>query len=190
VPFHTSRWSLSAPLTAPERVIVLSLGSNIAPREEHILAGVARLTQVPRFRLVAFSSLYESEPVGIPTKTHFINAACVAACGLPARELLAACRGIERESGRVESSASRDRTLDIDIILYGDEVIEERDLAVPHPRFRARRFVLMPLMEIGPGIAVPPSGRTIGEIFRDCGDRAWVRRVSGRIDPLNFLKTK
>jgi len=181
---------LSAPRKASDRTIVLSLGSNIPPREEHVLAGVARLAQVPRFRLVALSSLYESEPVGISTATHFINAACIAVCGLPARELLAACRGIERESGRVDASSSRDRTLDIDIILYGDEVIREKDCAVPHPRFFERRFVLVPLMEIGPGIAVPPSGRTIEEIFRECGDRAWVRRVSGRIDPLNFLKTK
>lgn len=181
---------MSEPRRASEATVVLSLGSNIAPREEHILAGIERLARIPRVRIVLISSLYESEPVGVSSKTNFINAVCIAACGQSARGLLAECRAIERESGRDGVSVSRDRTLDIDIILYGDERIEETDLVVPHPRFVERRFVLEPLMEIGSRMTVPPSARTVEDIFRVCGDRAWVRRVSGRIDPLNFLKTK
>jgi len=171
---------LNARRRVPEHAVVLSLGSNLGSREEHLLAGMSRLARIPGFKLIALSSLYESEPLGISTTHSFINAACLAACRLPARQLLAACRGIEREAGRAEASASRDRTLDIDIVLYGDTVIEERDLTIPHPRYHERLFVLMPLMEICPSISTPPSGRTIADVYRSCSGGGWVRKVSGR----------
>jgi len=182
---------LNAGRRAPETTVVLSLGSNLGAREGHILAGVSMLERVAGVRILALSSLYETSPVGISTDKGFINAACVASCALPARDLLAACRGIESARGRsAATSASRDRTLDIDIVLYGDEVIREHDLTIPHPRFEERLFVLVPLMEICPGATVPPAGRSIADVYRRCGGEGWVRRVSGRIDPLNFLKTK
>lgn len=182
---------MNAGRKASETTVVLSLGSNLGTREEHILAGVSMLERVAGLRILALSSLYETSPVGISTDRSFINAACIARCALPARDLLAACRGIEIGRGRsAAASASRDRTLDIDIVLYGDEVIREHDLTIPHPRLGERLFVLVPLMEICPGATVPPAGRPIADIFGTCGGEGWVRRVSGRIDPLNFLKTK
>jgi 2-amino-4-hydroxy-6-hydroxymethyldihydropteridine diphosphokinase len=182
---------LNAGRRAPETTVVLSLGSNLGAREEHILAGVSMLGRVGGLRILALSSLYETSPVGISTDRSFINAACIARCALPARDLLAGCREIERGRGRsAGAGASRDRTLDIDIVLYGDEIIEERGLSIPHPRFEERLFVLLPLMEICPRAAVPPAGRSIADIFAKCRGEGWARRVSGRIDPLNFLKTK
>lgn len=181
---------MSGPQRATDTTVVLSIGSNVEPREEHILSGIRRLMRIPGLRLISISSLYETEPVDICAKTNFVNAACVAVCNRRPRALLEETRAIEHEAGRDAAEASRDRTLDIDIILYGDEIIQEKDLVVPHPRFSGRRFVLVPLMEIGAGIGVPPSGRTIESVFRECGDHAWVRRISGRMDPLNFLKTK
>ena len=171
---------MNARRRAPEKTVVLSLGSNLGAREEHILAGVSKLARLPGFTFEALSSLYESEPVGISTKNVFINAACLASSSLAPRELLDACRMIERESGRGEAGSTRDRTLDIDIILWGDETVAEDDLMIPHPRFHERLFVLVPLVEICPGIVVPPSGRTIGDIYRSCTGGAWVRKVSGR----------
>jgi 2-amino-4-hydroxy-6-hydroxymethyldihydropteridine diphosphokinase len=172
---------LNARRRAPERTFVLSLGSNLGSREEHLLASVSTLARIPGFELLALSSLYETSPVGISTKNIFINAACIGVWKLPASELLAACRGIERERGRSASGAPRDRTIDIDIILCGDEVIEEQGLTIPHPRMHERLFVLVPLMEICPDAVVPPSGRSIGEIYRDLTGEGWVRKISGRL---------
>jgi 2-amino-4-hydroxy-6-hydroxymethyldihydropteridine diphosphokinase len=172
---------LNARRKAPEKTVVFSLGSNLGSREEHLLAGVSRLARIPGFKLRALSSLYETSPIGLSSAYAFINAACTGSCVLEARELLAVCRLIERSRGRTAGDASRDRTLDIDIILYGDNVIEEPGLAVPHPRFHERLFVLAPLMEICPEASVPPSGRSIADICRGFRGEGWVRKVSGRI---------
>jgi 2-amino-4-hydroxy-6-hydroxymethyldihydropteridine diphosphokinase len=165
---------------APERRAVLSLGSNLGAREEHVLTAASMLAATEGLELRALSSLYETEPLDIATEHAFINAACVASCRLSARDLLAACRDVERRSGRSTASASRDRTLDVDIVLLGDEVIAEGDLTIPHPRLAERLFVLVPLAEIDGSIAVPPSRATIGDLMRACPRTAWVRKVSGR----------
>jgi len=185
-----SRWSLNAERRTPETPVVLSLGSNLGAREEHVLAGASALAGLDGFELLALSSLYESSPIGISTDRVFINAACTARCRLTVREMLAATREIERRHGRGTANAFRDRTLDIDIILFGGEVILESDLLVPHPRFRERLFVLVPLMEICPDSLVPPDRLTIADVYRLCEGEGWVRRVSGRVDRSNFLKTK
>jgi 2-amino-4-hydroxy-6-hydroxymethyldihydropteridine diphosphokinase len=171
---------LSARRRTPETTVVLSLGSNLGPREEHLLAGVSRLAAAGGLKLEALSSLYETSPVGIAASNTFINAVLVARSALPAADLLAVCRGAERAAGRTAGGPSRDRTLDVDIIFYGDETIDDRELAVPHPRFHERLFVLVPLIEIRPAFRAPPSGRTIANILRRCGGDAWVRKVSGR----------
>ena len=171
---------MSARRRTPERTVVLSLGSNIGPREEHLLAGVSRLATAGGLKLEALSSLYETSPIGIATSSAFINAVLVARTALPAADLLAVCRGVERGAGRMVGGPSRDRTLDVDIIFYGDEVIDGRELAIPHPRFHERLFVLVPLIEIRPSFRVPPSRRAIADFLQRCGGGAWVRKVSGR----------
>ena len=171
---------MSALRRTPERTVVLSLGSNLGLREEHLLAGVSKLAETGGLKIEALSSLYETSPVGIATSNVFINAVLVARTSLQAADLLAVCRGAERAAGRTACGPSRDRTLDVDIIFYGDEMIEDRDLAIPHPRFQDRLFVLVPLVEIRPAFHVPPSGRAITDVLRCCGGDAWVRKVSGR----------
>jgi len=171
---------LSARRRTPEITVVLSLGSNLGPREEHILAGVAMIGAAGNLELEALSSLYETSPVDIATDNAFVNAVLVAKTSLPAAELLAVCLGAERSAGRTPGSPSRDRTLDVDIVFYGDETIDERGLTIPHPRFQERLFVLVPLVEIRPAFRVPPSGRAIVDVLGSCGREAWVRRVSGR----------
>ncbi|MCX5753745.1 MAG: 2-amino-4-hydroxy-6-hydroxymethyldihydropteridine diphosphokinase [Candidatus Krumholzibacteria bacterium] len=171
---------MSARRRTPERTVVLSLGSNLGPREEHILAGVSRLEGAGGLRLEALSSLYETSPVGIATSRAFINAILIVGTALPAKDLLAVCREAERAAGRTADGPSRDRQLDVDIVFCGDEVIDERDLAIPHPRFHERLFVLVPLAEIRPAFRVPPSGKAIADYLRSCGGDAWARKVSGR----------
>jgi 2-amino-4-hydroxy-6-hydroxymethyldihydropteridine diphosphokinase len=164
-----------------ERTVVLSLGSNLGPREEHLLSGVSDIAGIPAFGLTALSSLYETSPVGISTKNFFVNMACAGLWRLTAMDLLAACRDIERKHGRPVSTVTRDRTLDIDIVLLGDETIEEPGLIIPHPRMHERLFVLAPLMEVCPGAVDPSSGRSIAEIYRNLAGEGWVRRISGRV---------
>jgi 2-amino-4-hydroxy-6-hydroxymethyldihydropteridine diphosphokinase len=171
---------LSARRRTPERTVVLSLGSNLGSREEHILAGVSRIEAAGGLKLEALSSLYETSPVDIATANAFINAVLLGRTSLPAADLLALCLGVEREAGRKAGGPSRDRALDVDIIFYGDETIDERGLAIPHPRYQERLFVLVPLVEIRPAFRVPPSGRAIADVLRSCGGDAWTRRVSGR----------
>jgi 2-amino-4-hydroxy-6-hydroxymethyldihydropteridine diphosphokinase len=171
---------LSARRRTPERTVVLSLGSNLGRREDLLLGGVGSLARSGALRLDALSSLYETSPVGIATNRLFVNAVLVARSALSAAELLAACRAAEREAGRPAGGASRDRTLDVDIVFYGDEVIDEPGLAIPHPRHAERLFVLVPLAEISPSFRVPPSGKGIADLLGACRTDAWVRKVSGR----------
>ncbi len=171
---------MNARRRTPERTIILSLGSNLGRREEHLLGGVASLARSGALAIEALSSLYETSPVGIATSGFFINAVLVGRSGLPAVDLLAVCRAAEREAGRAADGPSRDRTLDVDIVFCGDEAIDEPGLAIPHPRYAGRLFVLVPLAEIAPSFIVPPSGKRIADVLRACGTDAWVRKVSGR----------
>ena len=168
---------------APRRhdhAVALSLGSNLGPREEHVLGAVTRLGAVAGLALGAVSSLYETSPLGIATPRRFINAACTAQTALAPRELLAACSAIEREFGRRPSVEPVDRVIDIDVLLYDEYSIEEADLVVPHPRLGERRFVLVPLTEIAPDMRVPPGGKSIRELLDCCAGEGWVTKVSSR----------
>ncbi len=181
---------MSARRRASEATVAFSLGSNLGIREESILAALSRLSRAAGVTIEAVSSLYETSPLGISTKRSFINAACAGRTAIPPRELLALCKDIEREFGRDRGAPQPDRTLDIDILVYGDSIIAGEELTIPHPRIRERLFVLVPLVEICPHLTVPPSGASIMELYRECIRVGWVRKASARGDTLNFLKTK
>ena len=112
------------------------------------------------------SSVHETDPVGVPgDQPRFLNAVAVGETTLDARALLGELLGIERDAGRERPYAGAARTLDLDLILFGDAIIDEPRLTVPHPRFRERRFVLEPLAEIVPGLQDPVTGRTIAALL-------------------------
>lgn len=171
---------MSGPRGNPEAPALLSLGSNLGNREETLLRAFARIGRSDGLLLEAASSLYETEPVGFPAGRLFVNAACAVRTALPPRDLLDLCFSIERELGRTRGGPSLDRTLDIDLLAYGDLAIAEPDLSVPHPRLRERLFVLVPLAEIRPDVPLPPDGRTVREILRAHHGGGWARRVSSR----------
>lgn len=146
--------------------VVIALGSNLGDRRAHLEYAVARLHEL--FDHVRVSTYHETVPVDVTgDQPDFLNAAAVAETTLDAREVLAALLAIERERGRERPYPAAARTLDLDLVLYGDHVIDEPPgLIVPHPRFRDRAFVLDPLAEIAPGLRDPVSGRTVDELRR------------------------
>ena len=144
--------------------VAISLGSNLGDRRAHLEYAVDAL----RLDLsdMTVSSFLETTPVGVgPEHGPYLNAAVVGETRLSARMLLERLLDIEEERGRVRPYPMAPRTLDADLILYGEEMIEEDGLSVPHPRFRERAFVLAPLAEIAPEMIDPVTGERIGELF-------------------------
>ena len=151
----------------------LALGSNLGDREAHLRDGLADL-HARGVHVVRSASVYSTEPQDVPSQPWFLNTAAETETRLEPPDLLRACLSIEREHHRRRSTPKGPRTLDIDIILYGDRVVRTADLTIPHPRYTRRRFVLEPLAEIAPGAVDPIAGRTIGELLATLDDDAGV----------------
>ena len=149
-------------------VAVVALGSNLGDRQAHLDFAISRLRQL--LEDIQVSPVHETEPVGVPDdQPPFLNAAVIGRTTLGAAELLAALLAIERDAGRQRPFPGAARTLDLDLVLFGERVIDQPDLHVPHPRFRERRFVLQPLVEIAPGLQDPVTGLTVVELLKRLG---------------------
>jgi 2-amino-4-hydroxy-6-hydroxymethyldihydropteridine diphosphokinase len=129
--------------------IFLGLGSNIGDRTANINRAGRLLGEVPGVRVVRMSSLVETKPVGYEDQPDFINGVIEIKATLSPRRLLNEIKRIEREMGRIETFRFGPRCIDIDILLFGDRVVDEPDLIIPHPRMHERDFVLVPLAQIG-----------------------------------------
>ena len=137
----------------------VALGANLGDRERTLREAVAALVAEAGIEVLAVSTLRETEPVGVSEQPRFLNGAAELETTLTARELLDLLLAVEQRFGRVRMPGEHGpRTLDLDLLLYGDELIEEPGLAVPHPRLHDRRFVLEPLAELAPGLVVPGRG--------------------------------
>jgi len=150
----------------------VGVGANLGDAVGQAKAAIAALATLPGSRLLAASSLYRTAPVGYAAQPDFVNAAVLLETGLAPRALLAALQAIEARHGRTRSFRDAPRTLDLDLLLYGDEVIDEPGLAVPHRRLHERAFALAPLVEIDPAAAIPGRGAA-----RDCLARLGDQRV-------------
>jgi 2-amino-4-hydroxy-6-hydroxymethyldihydropteridine diphosphokinase len=131
----------------------VGLGANLGDREETIRAAVAELPDV-----VAVSPLRETDPVGVADQPQFLNGVAALETELAPRELLDVLLAVERRLGRERRERWGPRTIDLDLLLYGDEVIDEDGLKIPHPRLHERRFVLEPLADLAPQLVVPGLG--------------------------------
>lgn len=141
-------------------VAYLGIGSNVGDRADFCRRAVEVLRATRGIDVVAVSSLYETTPVGGPPQRSYVNLAVKIETSLTARELLETCKDIERRLGRGRSEIRwGPRIVDLDILVFGDTKIAEPDLEVPHPRLSQRRFALVPLLEIEPGIADPWGAR-------------------------------
>jgi 2-amino-4-hydroxy-6-hydroxymethyldihydropteridine diphosphokinase len=131
-------------------MVLLSLGSNLGDRVENLRRAIQAMKE-RGIEVVAVSRLYETEPVGVVNQPWFVNCAAEIRTSLAPPELLRELQAIEKSLGRVRDIPQGPRTIDLDILSYGDAVIDTPELTVPHPRMRSRRFVLEPLAEIAPG---------------------------------------
>ena len=158
-------------------VVAVALGSNLGDRRAHLEFACQRLASL--FERLRVSSVLETDPVGMTgTQSRFLNQAAVGETDRTARETLEALLAIERARGRERPFPLAARTLDLDLILFGDARIDERDalegpdLIVPHPRFREREFVLAPLAEIAAALVDPVTGATVAELLRRVRSRS------------------
>jgi 2-amino-4-hydroxy-6-hydroxymethyldihydropteridine diphosphokinase len=140
--------------------VAVALGSNLGDRRAHLSRAIDRLSTV--LDDLRCSSFHDTAPEGVGDQPRYLNAAAVGRTALAARDVLDRLLAIERERGRMRPFQGAPRTLDLDLVLYGEEIIAEPGLNVPHPRFRERVFVLAPLAEVAPDLRDPVSGLTVG----------------------------
>ncbi len=157
--------------------VILLLGGNRGDRRMILQEALAQLGEQAG-EIVAVSSLYDTEPWGFEDPVPFLNCAVMLRTSLSPEELLRVTQGIERAMGRERHGEGYEgRTLDIDLLFFGERVIDTPDLQVPHPRLAERRFVLVPVAEIAAGTVHPVTGLTVGEMLERCADKKWVRKA-------------
>jgi 2-amino-4-hydroxy-6-hydroxymethyldihydropteridine diphosphokinase len=158
-----------------QRTAYLSLGSNVGDREANLRVAIEKIARVGR--VCAVSSFYETEPMEFKEQAWFLNCVVEVETELPAAELLEALLSIEREMGRERVQAKGPRNIDIDILIYGDAVIDEKGLKIPHPAMDRRRFVLAPLAEIAPDAIHPVFKRSARELLEELPEGGAVRKT-------------
>jgi len=141
----------------------LGLGSNMGNRQDNLEKALELLSQ--RLRIEKVSSIYDTEPVGNVNQPRFLNLVCQVYTSLIPIALLTLGKGIESKLGRVSNKPNMPRPIDIDILLYGNQIIETPELVIPHPRLTERAFVLIPLAQIAPDLVHPVNGKTIKELL-------------------------
>lgn len=166
------------------KMVYLALGSNMGNREQNIARAIQAMETLG-VHVVRQSALYETEPVDVRGGGWFLNCAVQAETDLMPLQLLHALLQIERELGRKRDAVQpasgglkESRTIDLDILLFGDSAIHSRELEVPHPRMADRRFVLVPLAEIAGGVRHPRLNATISELLASTADQSEVRPYS------------
>ena len=155
----------------------LGLGSNLGDREAMLRAAMRALAASDGVTVTACSPIYETPPWGPVPQGPYLNACVAIDCTLTPRALLDLALAIERRHGRERAIRWGPRTLDIDILLYGNKVIQSGGLVIPHPRMHLRRFTLLPLAEIAGDMIHPVLNKSIGELLKECTDESEVRRI-------------
>lgn len=161
--------------------VFIGFGSNVGDRLDYCGRAITLLSLLPHSQVVAVSSLYETEPIADhvdPGPGWFLNGVVRMETDVTPRSLLAICREIEASLGRDHDHRRGPRTLDLDILLYGDRRVHDADLVIPHPRLHVRRFVLAPLAEVALDVVHPTLLRPIVELLADLSDTSHVRLLS------------
>lgn len=158
--------------------VYISLGSNVGDRVNFLERALTKIQKHPRIKLEATSTFYETEPLEYPNQAWFVNAVCHISTDLPPMDLLDSLQGIENEMQRERSIRWGPRTIDLDILLYDEELIAEARLMVPHIRMHDRSFVLVPLAEIAPEVCHPVLGITSREMLEQLARATEVRPLA------------
>jgi 2-amino-4-hydroxy-6-hydroxymethyldihydropteridine diphosphokinase len=158
--------------------VYLSLGSNVGERELQLREAIRRLEAAGK--VFAVSSFYETEPVEVADQPWFLNCAVGIETGKTPQEMMELLLGIEREMGRRRVQKKGPRTIDLDILLFGDEAIDTAELTIPHPAMAERRFMLEPLAEIAPQARHPVLGKSVRDMLDALPAGAVVRKVQNR----------
>jgi 2-amino-4-hydroxy-6-hydroxymethyldihydropteridine diphosphokinase len=148
----------------------VGLGANIGDPGRQIKLAIEELKKLPDTRLVLMSGMYTSTPLGYADQPDFLNAVACLDTGLPATQLLENLQKIEQRQGRERPFANAPRTLDLDLLLYGDQVLATPALTLPHPRMHERAFVLQPLLELDSEISIPGKGKA-STLLSGCGSQ-------------------
>ena len=156
-------------------IAYLSLGSNIGDRENHLRDAISRLRKKVG-QIAAISSFYETEPVEFAAQSWFLNCVIQVETFKAPAELIKSILDIEREMGRQRTHSKGPRTIDIDIVLFNETILQTPELTIPHPAMTMRRFVLEPLAEIAPEVRHPASGKTAWDLVKELPPGQEVRR--------------
>ena len=160
--------------------VFIGFGSNVGNRLDFCDRAITLLSLIPHSEMLAVSPLYETEPVADhahPGENWFLNGVAQLHTDVTPRSLLAVCREIERSLGRDEHDRKGPRTLDLDLLFYGQRISPEPDLEIPHPRLHQRRFVLAPLVDLDPSWEHPQLHRTVAELLQRVSNSSVVRRL-------------
>ena len=152
----------------------LGLGSNLGDRKQNLAQAMDLLSQ--HLAIKKLSSVYETEPVGYKEQPLFLNAVCRVSMGLSPENLLRLTKKIEAKLGRTPGPSNAPRLIDIDILFYDNEVLNDKELTIPHPRLVERAFVLVPLAEIAPDLVHPGNKKTVKELLDKLGAVTGVRK--------------
>ncbi|MBI5837287.1 MAG: 2-amino-4-hydroxy-6-hydroxymethyldihydropteridine diphosphokinase [Candidatus Eisenbacteria bacterium] len=158
------------------KLAYVGIGSNVGEREATIRKAVDHLAELPRTKLVRLSSLYDSDPVGVLDQPPFLNAVAALETDLDPHRLLWNLNLVESRLGRVRAERWGPRTLDLDILFYGNMVMDEPGLTLPHPEIENRAFVLIPLNELDPFLPHPRTGVVVSEMLKRLKSHPAVRR--------------
>ncbi len=158
-------------------VVYLGLGSNMGDRHDNLKKALDFLSQ--RLRIEKVSSIYETEPIGNVEQPRFLNLVCRVHTMLPPMALLTLAKGVESKLGRTPGKPNSSRPVDIDLLFYGEQVVDTPELVIPHPRLTERAFVLVPLAEIAPDLVHPVNGKTVKELLNGIAEEQGVFKWEG-----------
>jgi len=155
--------------------VYIGFGANLGDRLHNIVTALNRLKQCAGLKLLSISSIYETEPVGCPNQADYLNGAACFKTELPSVQILTCCQQVEALGGRIREGHWQARTIDLDILIYDQEIIRSENLTIPHPLLAKRRFVLTPLAEMAPNLMVPGINRSIQELLTFVQDDSRVK---------------